>query len=68
MGGEFHVERVLKYMDGSDDICYDVDTANAENYYTLRRVLFEKVQHTGDCGLTGRFADNRTSLPQRSSF
>ena len=23
-------------------------------------MLFEKVQHTGDCGLTGRFADNGT--------
>jgi len=34
----------------------------------IRRVLFEKVQHTGDCGLTGRFADNRTSLPLISSF
>jgi hypothetical protein len=26
--------------------------------FVLRRVLFEKVQHIGDCGLTGRFADN----------
>ena len=34
----------------------------------LRRVLFEKVQHTGDCGLTGRFADNRTNLPLKSNF
>ena len=24
-------------------------------------MLFEKAQHAGDCGLTGRFADNRTS-------
>ena len=31
-------------------------------------VLFEKVQHNGDCGLTGRFADNRTSLPLKSNF
>ena len=29
-------------------------------------MLFEKVQHTGDCGLTGRFADNRTSLKLNS--
>jgi hypothetical protein len=55
-------------MDGTVDICYDVDTANAGKYTILRRALFEKVQHTGDCGLTGRFADNHTSLPLRSSF
>ena len=29
----------------------------------LRRVLFEKVRHIGDCGLTGRFDRDRTSLP-----
>jgi len=68
VGGEFYIERVLNSMDGTVDICYDVDTANAEKYTILRRVLFEKVQHTGDCGLTGRFADNHTSLPLRSSF
>ena len=28
----------------------------------LRRVLFEKVQYTGDCRLTGRFAYDRTNL------
>ena len=28
-----------------------------------RRMLFEKEQITGDCGLTGRFARNRTNLP-----
>jgi hypothetical protein len=33
----------------------------------LRRLLFEKAQHTGDCGLTGRFADNRTSLPLKGN-
>jgi hypothetical protein len=33
----------------------------------LRRVLFEKAQHAGDCGLTGRFADNRTSLPLKGN-
>lgn len=29
----------------------------------LRRVLFEKVQHTGDCRLTGRFADDQNKPP-----
>ena len=29
----------------------------------LRRVLFEKVQHTGDCRLTGRFADDLNKPP-----
>jgi predicted N-acetyltransferase YhbS len=28
-----------------------------------RRVLFEKVQHNGDCRLTGRFEDSQTNLP-----
>ena len=30
-----------------------------------RRVLFEKVQHTGDCRLTGRFADDQNKPRQR---
>jgi hypothetical protein len=29
----------------------------------LRRVLFEKVQHTGDCRLTGRFAGDHHKPP-----
>ena len=29
----------------------------------LSRVLFEKVQHTGDCRLTGRFADDQNKPP-----
>ena len=68
MGGVFHAERVLKHVEGTDDICYDDLAAKAAKNIFLRRVLFEKVQHTGDCGLTGRFADNRTSLPLKSNF
>jgi hypothetical protein len=26
-------------------------------YFILRRLLFEKEQHLGECGLTGRFAN-----------
>ena len=37
-----------------------------KNYF-LRRVLFEKTQHTGDCGLTGRFGRNRTNLPLKGN-
>ena len=33
----------------------------------LRRALFEKVQHTGDCGLTGRFDRNRANLPLKGN-
>ncbi|MCR5138287.1 MAG: hypothetical protein K6C12_14565, partial [Oscillospiraceae bacterium] len=29
----------------------------------LRRVLFEKAQHTGDCRLTGRFAGSQNKPP-----
>ena len=32
-----------------------------------RRVLFEKVRHTGDCRLTGRFADSQTNLPLKGN-
>jgi len=33
-----------------------------------RRVLFEKTtQHTGDCGITGRFACNHTNLPLKGN-
>ncbi len=67
MGGEFYTEGVLNSVDGIVDICYDVDTANAGKYTILRRVLFEKVQHTGDCGLTGRFADDHTNLPLKGN-
>ena len=33
----------------------------------VRRELFEKAHHIGDCGLTGSFADSRTSLPLKSN-
>ena len=32
-----------------------------------RRVLFEKVQHTGDCQLNGRLADDQTNLHLKSN-
>ena len=32
-----------------------------------RRVLFEKELHTGDCRLTGRFADDLTNLPLKGN-
>jgi hypothetical protein len=32
------------------------------------RVRLHEVLHTGDCGLTGRFADDRTNLPLKGSF
>jgi len=31
--------------------------------YQIRRVFFEKTQYTGDCRLTGRFADDRDKPP-----
>ena len=34
----------------------------------IRRVLFEKVQRTGDCGLTGRFVVGYTSLPLKKQL
>ena len=30
-------------------------------------MLFEEVQHTGDCRLTGRFADDQTNLPLKGN-
>ena len=33
------------------------------NIFILRRVLFEKVQHNGDCGITGRFAVSQNKPP-----
>ena len=64
---------ILTDVENSNDICYDKSAVKAAKiiyFYIiyLRRVLFEKVQHIGDCGLTGRFADNHTSLPLKSSF
>ena len=37
------------------------------NEIFLRRVLFEKAQYTGDCGLTGRLDRNLTNLPLKGN-
>ena len=33
VGGVLHAERVLKHVEGTDDICYDVLAAKAEKLY-----------------------------------